>query len=156
MPAPSLELLFAYEHAIESAWQTVLREAGILAFIEASDLEKTTPFVDVQLRDSLPQGQQFIYQNAVVYYNAWQGTLSLRIVTQRGKNSDLQAQLIGKTRIEAQSFPVRFTTENLPYHEIQNLREIGIERGIITEQRLDWAELQFKIFFGIRNDAWPL
>lgn len=156
MSAPDLQSLFAYESAIETAFRSVLQTANIPnVYIEATDLEKVTPYVDLQLRNSLPEGQRFMHAEQIAYYNAWKGTLVTRIVTSRGKNSARQPEHIGRIRVEFQSWRVNITPSILPYHQILLMTEAGMERGIDTEQRLDWTELQYTVAFNIRTDAWP-
>jgi hypothetical protein len=164
MPAPTLDVLFAFEHAIESAWQNILSDVdnNLTPYIEASDTDKQAPYADIQLQDSAPETlQQFIYQptpdtTQITYYSAYHATLITRVVTVRGKNSDRQAEFIGKVRLRAGNFLALFTTANLPYHGVLSVLDRGMRRGVIVAERLDWAELHHQIKFCIRTDAWPI
>jgi hypothetical protein len=157
MPAATVNQLFAYEHAIESCWETILStvDADLTPYIEATDRNKRVPYVDIQLRKTNPEGSQFVNQN-IVYYKLWNAILMFRVVTARGKTSDRQSEFIGMVRIAAQSFKTLATQAILPFHAVLNMQDAGVERGVIKDERLDWAEVYFKIKFGIRSDAWPV
>ncbi len=153
--APNLETFFAYETAIEAAWQSILRAAGLTVFVEFSDDDKSTPFVEVQLQQTQPTGQRYVY-SGVPLFNSWTGILVSRVITVRGKNSDLQTSMLGKVRLQAQKFRDNFSRSVLPYHSIDNLiSETGLLRGVDVQERLDWSELSHGITFSIRADAWP-
>jgi hypothetical protein len=161
MPASSLDELYSYDRAIENAWQSVLAkaftDAGLtdtIAYIEQADDTKTTPFVDVQMRDVASLEQRRL-TNGQPYYNVWHGHLVSRVTTKRGKNSDLQSQIIGVVRVQAAKFRDVLTADNLPFHAVVEMKDAGLHRGLIIDQLLDWSEVIHLIKFGIRNDAWP-
>jgi hypothetical protein len=163
----SLDQLYSYDLAIETAWrdtlttafaaETFLDSAGqtvaVTAHIEQSDEGKTTPFVDIQLRDVMAKNQQFLF-NGVRYYNAWEGHLVSRVVTQRGANSNLQATIIGVTRARGANFADVFNDSALPYHSVQLMRDFGLHRGLVVAQVLDFSEIIYRIDFSIRSTAW--
>src|SRR5437879_9523198 len=85
--APDIPTLFAYESEVLPGWVEVLNNRGLNAFVEFSDEDKVTPFVDVFLDHVVPSGHQFNHQSGL-HYDAWSGYLVHRVWTQRGKNSD--------------------------------------------------------------------
>lgn len=141
----TLESIFAYESAVEGAWLAILTKAGLTAYVEFSDASKKTPFVDVQLTSVFPLGHRF---------DAWEGTLVTRIVTQRGVNSDKHLDILGRVRIEAHYFNDRFNAIGiLPNHAVANLKETQLTRGIDAERMLDWSEVHHLIVFSARPNS---
>lgn len=154
MPAPSVAVLLAYESQIEPAWVSILQAAGLNAMQEFVDLSKVTPYVDVSLTNVVPTGQRQIYQGTE-HYSAWTGTLNTRVVTQRGKNSDQHAAILGKIRILVTDFWNQFTPALLPWHQVRVLKEAHLDRGIEADRLLDWSLIGLQINFAVRPDAWP-
>lgn len=155
MPAPTIELLLAYETAVESAWVSILNAAGLQAHQEFSDISKETPFVDVMLTAAMPTGQRYIV-GGKQYFNAWSGNMVSRVVTQRGRNSDRHVELLGRVRMQAQNFDSLFTPANLPWHSVNLMQEIGtIQRGVDPERLTDFSELHHRIDFNVLATAWP-
>ncbi len=153
MPAPNLETLFAYELAIETAWKTILDAATLNGAIEFSDVDPGTPRTEIQLQASIPNGHRHIYQGNAIF-DSWNGKLVSRVVTVRGKNSDQQAAMLGRIRIEAYDYVPKFSPL-LAFHAIEQLKEAQFVRGVDEKNRLDWSELTHSIVFSIRPDAWP-
>ncbi len=156
MPAPDLYTLFAYEEAIEPVWKSILTAApfSLNAQVQFSDGDRAYPLTEVQLRNATPTGQKFIYQGRALP-NTWKGTLVFRHSTVRGKNSNLQGSMLGKTRSATQQCFSLVTSSNLPYHAIDRMSESGLHRGVDADNRLDVSELSFEIVFNIRENAWP-
>ncbi len=148
--------IFAYERAVENAVREMLRTAGLRAFVEFDDEQKDpTPYVEIQLNSVTPYGlHRVLYQGATLR-DAWEGTLTIRVVTARGKNSDKQYEMLGRSRIEMLLFRDRFTDGLLPYHHVDDLKETGLSRGNDSVNSLDWSELSYRIIFSVRPLAWP-
>lgn len=158
--APDIATLFAYESEILPVWVQVLRDSyGINAFIEFSDENKETPFVDVFLDHVVPTGHQFAADGDRLYYDAWSGYLIHKIYTQRGSNSDQQGPILKQIRTAAIDFVEVLDDDALLYHDVMMLKESprgrGLTRGVDKESNLDWSELPLDIQFGVRNDSWP-
>jgi hypothetical protein len=152
--------LYSYDEAIENAWRDILTdaffEAGVTAkaFIEQSDDVKDTPFIDIQLRDSIGLKQRKLIPPNLGMYNSWEAHLVSRVTTMRGKNSNLQSTLIGIIRAEAASFADVFNQANLPSHTVLDMRDAGLHRGVVKDPPLDWSEVFHRIVFSIRDQAW--
>jgi hypothetical protein len=152
--------LYSYDEAIENAWRDILTdgfaEAGVTAtaYIEQSDDVKETPFVDIQMRDSIGLKQRKLLPGNIGMYNTWDAHLVSRVVTKRGKNSNLQSMLIGIIRAQAANFAEVFTEFNLPVHTMLDMRDSGLHRGVIVDPPLDWSEVFHHICFSIRDQAW--
>lgn len=154
MSAPDISILLAYESHIEPAWAKILAASDLAAFVEFSDYDKATPFVDVMLDQVVPTGHRMPLPDGSVFWDAWTGQLVSRVVTQRGKNSARQAPMLGAIRVAAQNYRTLFTREILPWHAVDNLKESGLVRGIDEKQNLDWSEQRYQITFNIRTDIW--
>lgn len=155
--APLFERLLAYESAIEPAWVNILREFGVNAVLEFSDATKETPYVDVSLNDVVPTTHRHIYQDQMLV-DAWTGVLVCRVVTQRKRNSDKQAAILGAIRSVAQTIRLgganEFPRTLLPDHAVQLIKESGLTRGVDKEHDLDWSELKHDLHFSVRSDRW--
>jgi hypothetical protein len=146
--------LYSYEAQIEPAFAAILRDAGINAFPEFSAENKETPFVDISIVHIRASGHQHIARPGVLYWDAWQGRLLCRTYTQRGKNSDQQALIMGTIRALAVEFKVLF---DLPFHGIDQFREAeetSLARGFNREENLDWSELRFDLTWSVLSAAW--
>jgi hypothetical protein len=160
MSAPNLETLFAYELAIETACKTILDANQLNGVIEFSDEDPGSPRTEIQLQSGKPNGHKWIYKGVPIW-DSWTANLIWRVVTVRGKNSEQQAEMLGKLRILAYNY-VSLFSPLLPFHAIEQLKEAQFARGV-TDQSLmgrgvplDFSELTLAITFSIRNDAWPL
>ncbi len=159
----SFDQIYGYDEAIETAWMNILQGAFDTEFveppqvaIEQSDVQKTTPFVDIQIRDVSAYNQTHLIAS-VPYYNAWSAHLVSRVTTARGKNSDQQASIIGKIRAQAANWRELLTpVEILPYHSVLEFKDAGLHRGLIIDQLLDWSEVIILVKFGVRATAWPV
>jgi hypothetical protein len=156
--APDIPTLFAYESEVLPGWVQVLSDEGLNAFIEFSDQNKSTPYVDVYLDNIVPTGHQYNHSNGL-YYDAWLGFIIHRVYTQRGKNSDQQAPYLKAIREAALNFVFYLDEEHLPYHNVLMMKESprhsGLRQGIDKALNLDWSELPLDIQFQIRHDSWP-
>jgi hypothetical protein len=158
--------LYSYDAAIENAWRDILTDAfavdGIVdkngvvptAFIAHDDLGKNTPFVDIQMRDSVGLKHRKLLPGNIGMYNAFDAHLVSRVVTSPGTNSDLQSRIIGICRAQAANFAEVFTAFNLPFHTMLDMRDSGLHRGVLKEPPLDWSEVFHLCTFAIREDAW--
>src|SRR6266478_8197698 len=156
--ALDIATLFAYESEILPVWVQVLRNTyGLNAFVEFSDENKDTPFVDCFLDHVVPSGHQFA-QDDRLYYDAWSGYLVHKVWTQRGKNSDQQAPILKVIRTAAIDFVEVLDDEALLYHDVMMLKESprgrGLTRGVDSQFNLDWSELPLDIQFAVRHDSW--
>ncbi len=160
MSAP-IEDIFNYETAIEEAWVTVLKKAGQQnVYVEHSDENKTTPWIDVELTNVVPTGRQFIlYPDRQLWaqpYDMWSAQLVSKVVTFRGRNSDQHRAMLARIRVETFLFADRFSPAILPYHKIVQMKESGLRRGFDNATSLDWSEVAAEIKFWVNSDAWPV
>lgn len=150
--------LYAYESQILPGWVQVLNSLGLNSFVEFSDAQKDTPFVDVFLDHVVPTGHQKLL-NGRLYWDAWSGWLIHRVWTQRGKNSDQQAPILRTIRAAAIDFVDFLDDTILPYHNVMMLKESprghGLTRGIDRVSNLDYSELPMDIQFAVRANSWP-
>jgi len=158
---PELADLYSYEAQIEPAWAAILVQRDVNAFVEFSDQEKETPFVDISIIHVAPTGHQHVvpgFDRQVLYWDAWHGRLMCRTYTQRGKNSDQQARILGVIRAASVDFQTLFTRSVLPFHFMERFREAedtALARGYDHTNNLDWSELRFDLTWSIRSDVWP-
>jgi hypothetical protein len=166
MPAaPDLQTLLAYEAQILPAFLSILKAVGVnnadQPFNQPLDDEdkpvpKSTPFVDVFLRDIAPTEHKRPMADGSQMYDAWQGTLECRIYTVRGVDSTQQSSIAAGIRLAAQQSCSLFNNgELLPYHRVGLLKEAGGGPGIEPDQRLDFMAILFRIRFNIFPGAWP-
>ncbi len=154
---PTLIELYSYEAAIEPAVAALLRNAGLNAFQEFADDTKDTPFIDISLVHVRATGHQHIVRPGVLYWDAWQGRCLFRTYTQRGKNSDQQATIMGTIRSLAVEFATLLPRAVLPFHAIDQFREAeetSVARGYNQTENLDWSELRFDLTWNVREDVW--
>lgn len=149
--------LYSYEAHIEPALAALLVNAGINAFEEFSDDLKETPFVDISLVHVRATGHLHIVRPGVQYWDAWFGRALFKTYTQRGKNSDQQARIMGTIRSLAVEFATLLPRSVLQFHAIDQFREAeetSVARGYNAEENLDWSELRFDLTWNIRTDVW--
>jgi hypothetical protein len=166
----TLDQIYSYDLAIETAWKDALQSlfdadnfveadgsiVQVGVHIEQSDESKVTPFVDVQLRDVQAYDRQHIGTDGVRYYSSWTGHLVSRVTTLRGSNSALQAKIIGLIRAHAANFEQVFSPLVLPFHQMLQMKDYGLLRGLIISQVLDYSEVTHQLIFDVRDDAWPV
>lgn len=166
----TLDELYSYDIAIETAWRDTLRtlfdgelfldgtgnQWTVGVHMEQSDEAKVTPFVDVQLRSVVALDHKHIGNDGVLYFDSWEALLVSRVCTQRGLNSDVQAKIIGLTRAHAANFSQVLGVSVLPFHDVEQIKDHGLHRGLIIHEVLDYSEVLSLINFSIRPSAWTV
>ena len=61
---------------------------------------------------------------------------------------------ISVIRSQAAAWRDVFTTDNLRFHSILDVKDFGLHRGLIIAQQLDWSEVSHRVIFSVRADAW--
>jgi hypothetical protein len=152
--------IYSYDAAIENAWKDILTDAfaaaGVVAepHIEQDDLGKKTPFVDIQMRDSVALKHRKLLPGNIGMYNAFEAHLVSRVCTVPGQSSKFQSTIIGVIRAAAANFNQVFTETNLPFLSMLDMRDAGLHRGVIKEPALDWSEVFHYVQFAVRDSAW--
>ncbi len=159
-PAPSIESLLAYETAIEDAWQSIQKNAGIDARVEFSDAPIVTPRSDINLFNVVPNdgnGNEHYktFPDGRMLYDVFSGILVSKIVTTRGENSSQHNAMLGRVRLCAFNFRKLFTAANLPFHTVRNMKEEQKISVTDSDRDLDLSELHHRIVFSIDENAWP-
>lgn len=158
---PSLQQLLAFEATFEPALATYLNQnqAAVAAAVypEFSDTEKITPFVEVRLDGMKPSGDHRQFLTPVNGQRSpasdiWKGTLIMRVVTARGKNSDQHADIVGWLRAKALNMAADFDKSSLlPNHSIYYIAPVNSPRGVDPELGIDFTELQYDFSIAIAS-----
>lgn len=149
----TLEQLFDYEQ-IEDAWKAILGKSDTV-YLEFCDDEKNAtvePYIEVQLQSVVPTGQLYPYHDELLPH-WWKGVLISRVVTARGFNSDKHREMVGRVRLAIQRYRNTFNESRLPYHQIAQMRETTLTRGV--DEMHDWSEIHAEVTFCVRDEAWP-
>lgn len=149
----TLEQLFDYEQ-IEDAWKAILGKSDTV-YLEFCDDDKDAtkqPYIEVQLNSVIPTGQLYPYRDERLPH-WWQGVLISKVVTARGFNSDKHREMVGRVRLAIQRWAVSFNGAKLPYHQVAQMRETTLTRGV--DEMHDWSEIHAEVVFYVRDDAWP-
>lgn len=166
MPAPDFATLYDFETQIEgavvSAIVAFLAQAGITAQVERSQSSDTesTPRVEVNFTPGNALSQRTTIGQAVPKQvpNAFEGSLSIRVVTTRPiptDNADLHGPIRGWGRYVLSAEAKAFTTAILPYLQILEMLPAGSASQLYDEKQQDITELTFNVWFCVRNEAWP-
>jgi hypothetical protein len=167
MNRPSLQQLYAIEsefepvflEAIAAAVRDDKKLAGThRAYLEFSDQDKLTPFIELRLTDLKPDPESAPYRwpDGREDYLRWHGILVVHYITSRGLNSDDQAEIVGWLRARTlsilgcgapsggidESQPADF---KMPYHFVAQIMPGVTPRSIEPDLGLDVSELQFPI-----------
>jgi hypothetical protein len=153
--------IFGYEAQIETAWQDLLQQAydaetllsDVRVYTQASDANKETPYVDIELRRVSAQKQQHLDPATKhTFYTAWNGRLIARVVTTRGRNSVRHNDILAVARAQFANWQELL---DLPFHTIQNLQDYDSTRGVHKEALADFTEAEYVIEFTVDPNAWP-
>ncbi len=148
------ETLYDVETAVETAVKGILTTAGIVSAtsFETGDLPGTR--VDAVLWLGAATGNQRLISAGNSAYAAWEATLKLQIYTPASA-STTHATTRAKIRKLMQYFSGAFTTVNLPYHSVIQIRDAGTIPSE-SENQMHCSELSFSCVVGIRETAWAL
>jgi hypothetical protein len=157
----TLETIFGYEVLIETAWQELLEQAynssaalsAVKVFTQATDAQKPTPYVDIELRRVAALTTQHLDPATKhTFYAAWEGRLVARVVTTRGRNSNLHNDILAVARAQFANFQELL---DLPFHTVFELKDYDSIRGVHADALADFTEAEYIIKFSADPDSWP-
>lgn len=168
MPAPDFATVYDLETQIESAVVS-----AITSFLHADGINNVhvsrsqdadiaqTPRVEVMLfpGNALEQRTAIGQANPKQVPTAFQGSLTVRVVTCREIETDdaeLHGTIRGWCRYVLSAGARGFNTTILPYIQILEMLPSGASPQIYDEKQQDITELNYNVWFAIRNEAWPL
>lgn len=155
MRASSLEQLFDFETAIEAAVAGVLASMGISVHSQRDSADLKTPRIEVQFSSGSVTGHMAIVGCAQIY-DQFAGTLRLTVVTDRAKNESSHSVFISKIRSKLYQPAKVFTESNLPFYDVFDVQDQGLQIGLDPERNLDVTVNAYSIRFGINPEAWPI
>ena len=155
MRASSLEQLFDFETAMEAAVVAALTAAGITAHSQRDSADRKTPRVEVQFSSGAVTGHMAMPGRTQIY-DQFSGTLRLTVVTDRAKNEASHSVFISKIRSKLYQPAKVFTEANLPFYDILDVQDQGLQIGVDPERNLDVTVNIYSIRFGINSEAWPI
>lgn len=161
MPAPDLVTLYDLETNVEPHVEALLESrivlpGGASVLGSRTAAQATTPRIECQLIVGQAAGQKYP-RGTQAYYNAWNVTLLLSIVTARLQDNvpdtahgSLRAQVRYLMQPAAEVFRDAF-----PYHSISKQLEMGTNPSVDAPDDLDVSRLTFACIIAVRTDAWP-
>lgn len=157
MSAPGIKQILQYELSVQSAWRTILQNAGVPAaqlFLEFLATTSVTPRMEINVTNMVPTLHRGEFLPGQFTFDAWAGKLITRVVTRRNVNGDQHDDRLGTARAEALYYKNRFTATLLPYHVMTQIEEESTHRMIDPERDEDITELTHKFVIGVRPGAW--
>lgn len=157
---PSLQQLYAIESEFETAFLKVI-EAAVLAagnrsniYLEFSDQEKKTPFIELRLTDVKPDPDAgpIPNPNGREDYYRWSAILIIRYCTSRGVNSGDQAEVTGWLRGRTMSILDTNAASpfEMPHHFVAQIMPGITPRSHEPDYGIDVSELQFSIIIEVK------
>jgi len=88
-------------------------------------------------------------------YNQWDVSITFKVVTKRSKSEQSDVQALARSRIRLAMMPFRglFTTERLPFHQLESPYESGTVENVSTAEDVDASELRYNSLVCIRPDV---
>ena len=158
MPAADIPTIYKFEDNIETAVVLILAalSPAITAKKQRSDDTRATPFSSVQFQtgEANPDHEYTCPDGKVRDVN-YSGTLAISIVTDRNRNASSHVTLVSQVRA-AFSHRDLFTSSNLPYYKLWNIRPTGTSFGITEDDKQDITTLTWDVGFEILTTAWPV
>ena len=150
---------------IETAFKSILQSylpAGAIAMKKRELKVDRTPRVEMVFTAIQNKDQRYIRftDNAFAPaqpLNAWDYTLQLTIVTNRGQNNSSHQTITGVVRWCLQYYRLLQTwdTSVAPYHAITSIQEAQVENNVESDEDCDYERLTFFGMCNIRDSAWP-
>lgn len=174
MPAPSLEKLFDFEGAFETAAQTILVAAGITARIDME--QDKLPVTNTGIMFDLGAATDDLTQIRTpaawppgsvppMEFTIYDAMLELALEVPRDENdptnpsptvATLFAEIRGMIRNTFMQTCMPFDATNLPYYRVSRIKPMGCSTGFDRAMNQDFCRLRFAIRFAILPDAWPV
>ena len=151
-----------FEDAVKGIIAAAIDPVGTISGLDSFKIVVTrdnttqeTPLVRIHFEIGAQQSHW--YQGADLAYraDAWECSLKLGVVTDRRENDDQHELLVGLVRSIFSQWQNKFTTTNLPLHEVRQMMEESVSSEIIAESDLDATMIQYKILLAVRSTAWP-
>lgn len=157
MPAADIPTIYKFEDNIETAVVAILAAltSPITAKKQRSDDTRSTPFSSVQFTTGEANpGHEYACPDGKDRDVNYSGALSITIYTDRNRNASSHVTLVSQIRA-AFSHRDLFTTTNLPYYRIWNIRPTGTSLGVTEDDKIDVTTLSWEVGFEILTTAWP-
>lgn len=166
MPAPNYATLYDIETQMEgatvSAIEFFLAAASIDIQVSRSQESDTaqTPRVEVEFSHGAAMLQRTAMGQAMPKQvpNAFEGSFAVRVYTSRAiptDNADLHGTIRGICRYVLSAGAKGYNQTILPYLQILEMLPTGASPQIYDEKEQDITELNYHVWFAIRNEAWP-
>ncbi len=163
MPATSKKQIYNFEGPFQRAFEGVMNAAGYgQTFVERS-METLPPSrIEVMFSAGAAINQETLADGSHVY-DFYDGSLVVRIVTERPSNSpslidgvkDLHEEWAAAVRASMEERLTPFNATNLPYYSVQTIRPLATTRDLYPRWLEDFTRLEFFVQFGIRSYEWP-
>lgn len=156
MPATTIHELLNFRPVIETAVLAVLETAtgGTGARTQGTD-SKTSPRFEIEYNKGQTMGHLYEF-GGTCYHDMYKGSLRVRVVTVRQDDGQTatHADYVGKV-VQALTPGIgNFTTDNLPYHQLADLRLSDAAFSADDENDQDVTELSYTAVAGIRVEGW--
>lgn len=163
MPAPSDAAVLAYETNIEDAFVAYLK--SVYASLQvltartspADEKKNRTPRIELRVQVSSSGAQENLRPRDGKRYRSHKiGTLTVRVVAQRGTAGQDLGLMCGRVRLALEPATAAITPEQLPYYQLVHLVEASGTPSILADNDEIILELGYAIEWWIRPDAWPV
>lgn len=148
--------LFQFRDTIESAVLAVLETAtgGTGARTQGND-SKTSPRFEIEYDKGQTMGHLYEF-GGNYYHDMYKGALKVRVVTVRRQDGQTatHTDYVGKVVHALTPGIGNFTTDNLPYHQLADLRLTDSAFTADDGDNQDVTEISYNAVCGIRVEGW--
>lgn len=167
MAAPDFGTLYDFETPIEEAAKNAITDtltansvSGVTFSVSRDSATDDTPRIDIVFASGQAMTQRTAAGQAVPKQvpNAFEGLLTLRLSTTRPistGNAALHGKIRGLIRYAMSAGAKAFDPTDTPYLQILQMLPEASTPQLYDEKQQDISELTFRVWFAIRNDAWP-
>lgn len=152
LPAPDLETLMNFEDAIETKCAQVFAALGFVTSASQSNERRTTPRVEFSLSVGASR-EHYIVISGKLYNDAWNGTLRCAVISNRKSDTGHSAHRAKVRALMQKAIQGIFNTD---YLIVVEAVDSGTAVSIQADQNEDISQLDFKIVFNVKTEAWPV
>lgn len=154
--AESVEQLYAFEPACESAISSIFGARGFVCYAtdDGWEFDKDHEAVHIVVRQTEATGHMRVMPDKSQRPDTWNALLAVQLVTKAGVNHAAKRATL---RAEcAKLFPRLNSDERLPFWRISGpLMDSGTTSVIKSDSGYESSTMVYRVHYHIRPDAWP-
>jgi hypothetical protein len=156
MPAETFASIYDLQTAVESASYEIFKDRGYTnVYTSRGEEVLLTPRIEAVYRQGSPTGRMSVLPDGLVALSAWDGQLTLTVVTDRVNTNTSHPTYMGAVISILRHQNIFNSGSILPYHTCQDLVLNSLSPTLNADDGTDMSAIVFNMKLAVKPDAWP-